>query len=62
MSALEAELNGALEEAARLEERNSQLSQQLSELTEKVSTRFGLVSRETVWCFIHTVTEKKKLK
>ncbi|TKS87050.1 Ninein [Collichthys lucidus] len=37
VSALEAELTKALEDTARLEERNTQLSQQLSELREKVA-------------------------
>lgn len=36
MSALEAELTKALDDTAQLEERNIQLSQQLSELKEKV--------------------------
>lgn len=39
MSALEAELNEALEDTAQLEERNNQLIQQLSALREKVSVR-----------------------
>lgn len=39
MSALEAELNEALEDTAQLEERNNQLTQQLSALREKVSVR-----------------------
>lgn len=39
MSALEAELTKALEDTAKLEERNTQLSQQLSGLKEKVSVR-----------------------
>lgn len=37
MSALEAELTKALEDSAQLEERNTQLSQELSDLREKVS-------------------------
>lgn len=37
MSALEAELTNALEDTAQLENRNSQLSQQLCELREKAS-------------------------
>lgn len=43
VSALEAELTKALEDAAQLEERNVQLSQQLSNLTEKV----GLMDTQT---------------
>lgn len=39
VSALEAELTKALEDTAQLEERNTQLSQQLSDLREKVSIR-----------------------
>ena len=39
VSALEAELTRALEDTAQLEERTVQLSQQLSELREKVSVR-----------------------
>ena len=39
MSALEVELTKALEDTAQLEERNIQLSQQLSELREKVRMR-----------------------
>lgn len=39
MSALEAELNEALEDTVQLEERNNQLTQQLSALREKVSVR-----------------------
>lgn len=38
VSALEAELTKALEDAAQLEKRNVQLSQQLSELRDKVGT------------------------
>lgn len=37
VSALEAEFDKALTESAQLEERNGQLSQQLSDLREKVS-------------------------
>lgn len=37
MTSLEAELTKALEDTAQLEERNSQLSGQMSGLTEKVS-------------------------
>lgn len=39
MSDLETELTKALEDAAQLEERNSQLSEQLSGVREKVSIR-----------------------
>lgn len=42
VSALEAELTKALEDTAQLEERNVQLSQQLSELREKVSIEMQL--------------------
>ncbi|XP_061897177.1 ninein isoform X4 [Entelurus aequoreus] len=38
VSSLEAELTGALEDMARLEERNSQLARQVSKLQEKVKT------------------------
>lgn len=37
MSSLETELTNALKDTAQLEERNIQLSQQLSDLREKVS-------------------------
>jgi len=45
VSALEAELTKALEDTAQLEDRNIQLSQQLSDLREKVSVRS--------WALVH---------
>ena len=41
MSSLEAELTKALEDTAQLEDRNTQLSQQLYDLRDKVRTRPG---------------------
>lgn len=47
--ALEAELTEALDDTAQLEERNTQLSQQLSDLREKVSIRLcAIIHRQSM--------------
>lgn len=64
MSALEAELNEALEDTVQLEERNNQLTQQLSALREKVSVRPRapqLIQQEPHQSTTHTQIERQDL-
>lgn len=64
MSALEAELNEALEDTAQLEERNNQLTQQLSALREKVSVgppAPQLIRQEPRHSTTHARIERRRL-